>query len=402
MKRILQVILGVLCSYGLAIVVLFLLLVLTLLGTWEQKNLGLFEVQRRYFTSFFLLHDFGPIRLPLPGVYLLLIIFTINLVLGTAVRIQPSLSRIGLYVAHLGMLILLMAALVTHYFAMEGQMTLAPGERSNIVSSYHEWELAVIDYGPARPAAGSAAEYVIDLADLTAYADAKPHPIQSAGLPFALSIDALWRNARVMPKGPMFAAPTPVVNGFFVQPLPVAQENERNLPALYIQIAAPGTPPQSAILWGASDLPYHFTTAGHDWALLLRHRSWQIPFAIELMKFTRTLHPGTDMAKSFESDVHRIEAGQSTPVTIRMNEPLRYGGFTFFQASFAEDAQAAGGYTSTFAVVKNPADQWPLYACIVITAGMLLHFALKLLGYLGNAREEEMKQGDDGAEHSQA
>src|SRR5437868_15523449 len=75
-------------SYGLAIVVLFCLLVLTFLGTWEQKDIGLFEVQRRYFTSLFVMHDFGPVKLPLPGVYLLLVILSINLIFGTILRVR--------------------------------------------------------------------------------------------------------------------------------------------------------------------------------------------------------------------------------------------------------------------------------------------------------------------------
>jgi hypothetical protein len=37
---------------------------------------------------------------------------------------------------------------------------------------------------------------------------------------------------------------------------------------------------------------------------------------------------------------------------------------------------------STFAVVRNPADQFPLYACIVIATGLVLHFTRKLLRHI--------------------
>ena len=46
------------------------------------------------------------------------------------------------------------------------------------------------------------------------------------------------------------------------------------------------------------------------------------------------------------------------------------------------DARPGERMFSVFAVVRNPSDQWPLYACIVIAAGMLMHFGRKLLRYV--------------------
>jgi hypothetical protein len=285
------------------------------------------------------------------------------------------------------MLILLLSALVTHYFAVEGQMTLAPGERSNIFQSYHEWELVITDLGPTQAAAPAAAtEYIIPLNDPDALATMVQYPIATTGLPFQLRMASFWRNADVLPKGPMFEAPTPVVNGFFVRPLPFEKENERNLPAMLLDITtANAAAPETAILWSGERRPYTFAANDHQWTIAMRRRAWQVPFTVELVKFTRQLHPGTEMAKSYESDILKIENDQQQPVTIRMNEPLRHLGYTFFQSSFSENPQARGGFNSTFAVVKNPADQWPLYACIVITCGLLLHFGLKLRQHL--ARE---------------
>ena len=45
-----------LSSYGLSIILLFLLLVLTYLGTWEQTTTGIYKVQKKYFESIFLVH----------------------------------------------------------------------------------------------------------------------------------------------------------------------------------------------------------------------------------------------------------------------------------------------------------------------------------------------------------
>jgi hypothetical protein len=62
-----------------------------------------------------------------------------------------------------------------------------------------------------------------------------------------------------------------------------------------------------------------------------------------------------------------------------MNEPLRHKGFTFFQSSWGPaDAKPGQPLFSTFSVVRNPADDLPLYACIIIAIGMLVHFIRKI------------------------
>jgi hypothetical protein len=37
---------------------------------------------------------------------------------------------------------------------------------------------------------------------------------------------------------------------------------------------------------------------------------------------------------------------------------------------------------SVFAVVQNPADHWPLYSCIIVACGLLIHLLQKLARYL--------------------
>jgi len=75
--------------------------------------------------------------------------------------------------------------------------------------------------------------------------------------------------------------------------------------------------------------------------------------------------------------------GGTEKIRISMNEPLREQGFTFFQASWGPaDAKPGDPLYSSFAVVRNPADQWPLYACIVVTVGLVLHFGQKLARYI--------------------
>ena len=92
MERILRRVLDVLSSYVLSVAVLLLLFLLTFLGTIEQVNEGLFEVQKKYFESIFLLQWVGPVPVPLPGVYLLLVVLTVNLVVDiTYAYVDPRI-----------------------------------------------------------------------------------------------------------------------------------------------------------------------------------------------------------------------------------------------------------------------------------------------------------------------
>jgi hypothetical protein len=89
------------------------------------------------------------------------------------------------------------------------------------------------------------------------------------------------------------------------------------------------------------------------------------------------------MPKSFSSAVTIAEAGTRRQVTISMNEPLRQEGLVLYQASWGpSNARPGDPLFSTLAVVRNPADRYPLYACIVIATGLVLHFARRLVRHV--------------------
>ena len=107
------------------------------------------------------------------------------------------------------------------------------------------------------------------------------------------------------------------------------------------------------------------------------------PFEVKLDKFTHEFHPGTMRPKRFESEITRIEGERLDPVHIKMNEPMRRDGFTFFQASWGPQNAAPGARLfSVFEVVNNPADKWPEYALYVTTIGLIFHFGLKLILFI--------------------
>lgn len=63
----------------------------------------------------------------------------------------------------------------------------------------------------------------------------------------------------------------------------------------------------------------------------------QLPFSIELKKFTLTRYPGSHSPSSFESDLIVHVDGNKIPYKVFMNNVLDMQGYRFFQSSYDED-----------------------------------------------------------------
>lgn len=376
MVSLLDKIFKLLSSYGFAVVTIFFLFLLTLLGTLEQVNHGLFEVQKRYFESIFLIHHFGPVPVPLPGVYLLMILLFINLSLGAIIRAPKQWKRPGLLISHFGILFLLVGGFVTFKFSENGYMALVEGEQSDVYQSYHEWEILIAE---AKPGTANPA-HVLRQHDFDSMQPNEDRTFYAGDLPFELTLSGFEKNC-VPLKFSGGSSANKIVDGYYVQPVALDAQAEMNQAGVYVT-AKSTTSDQVAegILWGGTRLPFVLNLDDTSYAISLGKRKWRVPFTVRLEDFIHEKHPNTGMPAKFISDVKKIENGAEQDVRISMNKPLRHKGFTFFQASFGQTA--SGAEQSVFAVARNPADHWPLYSCYIVSFGLLLHFGQLLFGYL--------------------
>jgi hypothetical protein len=182
----------------------------------------------------------------------------------------------------------------------------------------------------------------------------------------------------------MFQGDGEVIDGYVVVKKEPEKDAEYNVAGVYAAFRdkASGATTK-AILWGIESHPLTLSGGGKTWVVDLRKRRFQLPFTVRLDKFTFETHPGTMQPRVFLSDVTKIENGREQALKITMNEPLRYKGYTLYQASFGPEGAPPGSpHYSVFEVVSNPADQWPKWACYVIAFGLLWHFAMKLLRFV--------------------
>ncbi len=393
-------------SFKLATIVLVFMTIVTLLGTLSQPADGLHASKLKYFHSWFFIEKLGPIPIPLPGGLLLMIILFINMTLGALVKVRKRWKGVGLLISHFGMLMLLAGGFVTWAFKTDGYMALYEGQTSNRVESYRDWQIEIRPLTEDRTAESA---YVFGPQFLQSMDEDEKVVVDVPGEPFTLAIEGYSPNGAPYPESSPRSseAQTPIIDGFRFVPEPKLPEVERNLPGAYLTIQPQdGSDPIETILWAGSSrfdpgdtpLAFPFEVAGKPYAALLVKETWTVPFNLTLNEFIFEKHPGTTMARNYESRVVRLEEGETDqPVHIKMNEPMRYQGHTFFQESYGpSDAKPGEPMFSQFAVATNPADQWPLWALVVTSIGLLIHFIYMLVSFIMKAvarsKEARMKR----------
>lgn len=393
-----------LCSFGLATVLLILLLIITFLGTLEQVEHGLFNSQAKYFDSMFITSiDVGAclramsipakeFTLPvlLPGGYLVMTVFGLNLLLGGLLRIRKNPRTVGVVIAHFSMLFMLIAGAVSFSFKREGNLALIEGQTGDEFQSFHNRVIEIEQVEPA-PADGKRKALVIhdkDFADLVPDSNGgKARTFTHASLPFELVLQNYQPNCE--PKKADGSESREVVDGYYLQPKALNPTSEQNIDGIYATVKEKGGAEQKGILWGftsamnTAPLPWTVKVDGKTYAIDLGRQRWTLPFAVKLDKFERELHPGTERARKFTSHVTKIVGTHEEKKIITMNEPLRDSGYALFQASFSMDQSGSSGVKqSVLAVAQNPSDHWPLWSCVIAAIGLLIHFIAMLLRFM--------------------
>lgn len=389
-------------SFKLATVVLVLMTVVTLLGTLGQVEHGLHAAKEKYFYSMFFTDEIFGVPIVFPGGLPLMILLFVNMIFGAIVKVKKRWRGAGLLISHTGMLMLLAGGFVTWAFSTDGYMALYPGMTSNRVESYREWQLEIV---PLNEDGTADKAWIYPSEQLETMRSDEQRIIPAESLPFDVVINGYARNATPMPTtAPMAAGVSgKEIDGFKLSPQKPSKEAEQNLPGLFLEVrpknsgSEGGGDPIEAILWAGSykfdprekPMPYTFTVDDQRYGALLVKKSWTVPFSVRLDEFIFERHPGVMTARNYESRVTRFEENQAEkPLEIKMNEPMRHAGYTFFQESFGPSGSQPGDEMfSQFAVANNPSDQWPLYSLIVTGVGLGVHFLIMLIQFTTRSRK---------------
>ena len=403
-------IVGFFTSLKLTVTLLAFAIVLVFVGTIAQADEGLYVAQSHYFRQWLVVgaHLFGhKVPLILPGGYLIGTLLLVNLVVTHIYRFQLSTKKIGIQLAHAGVILLLVGQLATDLLARELQMHFNEGETRRYSESAGQFELIIIsgDEVTAIP------ERILTAGD----------QLKIDGLPFTISVKSVWKNSDVNFRAPMLQnAPLLTTNGIalnfdFKKVDEVKSMDERNIPTAVVEFS---TPVGSLGTWVVSDwvgddslveavrntyapmgldmaqkiaaqlvAPQTIEVNGKKFTFTLRPERVYHPYSLTLLKATHTVYPGTDIPKDFRSRVliDNPQTGEKREVEISMNHPLRYGGYTYYQYQMTAGeavVKAGQAQSSVLQVVRNPSWLTPYIGCAMVGVGLIIQFLYHLVGFI--------------------
>ncbi|HNQ89577.1 MAG TPA: cytochrome c biogenesis protein ResB [Verrucomicrobiota bacterium] len=356
-------------SLRLTVVCLVLAMVLVFAGTLAQVEIGIYAAQVRYFRSLIArvpIPGIPSLAIVLPGGYLIGAVLLANLVCASLQRFALRRDRIGLLLIHSGLILLLLGQLVTDLFAVESYIRLSEGQGRNYSEDPRHCELAVIDTTAADH------DVVVAIPDTVL---ARRRPITHPQLPFTLRIQQYWPNSI-----PLDTTNAPSAEPRFA-PAPLeTRADHRNIPTVTLEFLDGSTPIGSwvASLW--LEQAQAFQYQGRTYRLDLRPARYYKPFTLELVEFNHDTYQGTDIPRSFSSEIRVINpaTGENRQVRISMNNPLRYGGETFYQSGYDERDPRV----TILQVVRNPGWLTPYVSCTLVGVGLALQFLGHLTGFL--------------------
>jgi len=107
--------------------------------------------------------------------------------------------------------------------------------------------------------------------------------------------------------------------------------------------------------------------------LIIGEETLKLPYQVKLVKFTREDWEGSSIAKGFSSELIFIADNKEVTHTVSMNNPVRFGSWTFYQMSYGE-----GGKQSILSAVRNPVKVLPWISIVLVFIGMLIMYGQKL------------------------
>jgi len=412
---------NILASLRLTVTLFAFSILLVFFGTLAQKTGGIWTVVDKYFWSWIVLVDLQPTlefckiffffdqdatapkwaKFPLPGGKLIGILMFFNLLAAHAVRFKLTWKRSGVLVAHSGILLLFIGEAITREYQVEQRMTITEGQSSNYTEDTRHYELAF-----KTPAADGNDTHTVVPARLLERALRNGERIKDDGVPVDIEVHEYMANSKledpVGPKNPD-GSPNPATAGLGKDIVAIKKDEvsgvdpnqEIDLPSAYVTLYEKGTDKvlgkYLVSLWFTfspfdreSQAKQYVEVGKTKYEVSLRCQRYYKKHELQLVKFKFDRYTGTSSAKNYSSDIilKDPERGYEREVRIAMNEPMRYGGETYYQSNFDKDTER----TTILQVVRNPGWIIPYVSCGLVAFGLLFHFGLYLTQYLTKKR----------------
>ena len=342
-------------SVKLTVVGLLLLFGLVLAGTLYQVDHGLYAAQQLFFHSWFVM--LGPV--PLPGAQLLFWVLGLNLLAGLFFRVRLIWTNLGLVVIHVGLILLLLGGLQTHYGSQYTVLGLAVGEESDVSVDPLTWEIYLAHDNEL---------FAVDIRDLKV-GSKMTTPFED----LIFVVDEIHDNSR--PRS------NENLDIIAIEAAEKLEDEELNIPGIVLRVVSSGGDERPVLLYGGEPSLIEIGLGFDSFTIRLARKFYALPARIELLTFESEFYPDSNVPKSFESRVLVTRQNLEREALISMNRPMRLRGYTFYQTSYGTDD--FGRDISVFAVVRNPGRLIPYISSLMVFAGLLMHVFFRRGGERG-------------------
>ena len=353
------------------VITIIWLMVLVFFGTVEQKYIGLYAAQNKYFSSLILWIWY----IPLPGGMLTMFFLSVNLSAFLFKKNIWKKNNIGILTIHSGVMLLLLGSAITYFFSYEGAMQITTlNKKSNFIQSYHDKELVIINLNEFQ-----------DSIEFTNFSDRifnVGNTLTYPTIPFEMEILKYCDNSELLLYSGIEQTRKGIAKDKTIRCIDLEVEDSDNKPAIKLSLISKDgiNSAINGIYISRLDVGENiekFTIDTVEYALVLQPKRTYLPFRIELIDVTKISHPNTQIAKSYTSEINVLDNQIARRQIIEMNAPLRYKGYTFYQAHYEEDP-VTGIKTSVFAVVNNYGRLFPYISSIIMCIGVLLQMLVRL------------------------
>ncbi len=335
------------------------LMVLLVAGTVVQRDIGLYRAEKIFFGAPIIW--LGPI--PLPGTITVLGLIAVSLTAKLLLKSPWRRGAHGTLMIHGSMLVLLGGGLLTHLGREEGYLELAVGATGAVVSDYHDRALAVVKNGTTL--------LTLPEDDL-----ATPATIYHPAMPFKIIPQAYCRNCAPRERaedarGEAAGSYRGDAAAMALTAAPLLAQDEENRAGVTFSVSGAGAELDGTYIAfdGLKRMP-SFDVGPDHYEVAMRRAERVLPFAVKLLEFKKSNHPGTDIARAYAATVEVQDGGTAWRTEISMNAPLRHRGYTLYQASFID---RDGALSSVLTVVKDRGQIFPYLSCALLCLGLALH-----------------------------
>ena len=292
--------------------------------------------------------------------------------------------KAGMVLLHIGVMGLMLNEILVTTAHKEFRLIVAEGQTSSELVDIRYHEMAVIDVSDPK---------VDRIVTVPADKLASLETISSPELPFDIRCVRYLRNSTfgsAKTQTENLATAGVGLNFELAEVPPVAgtdSAQETNTPAAFVELFNKKTGDSLGIYTLSSRLKSEFadrvTVDGKDFHILFRVETLHKPYQVTLNDAIREDYPGSTTPKYYGSEVtiNDQSTGEITPQRIFMNNPLRYGGETFYQSGMPDPLPGESQY-SIFQVVTNVGWMIPYVCCMYTVVGLLGQFVQSLLAHL--------------------